>query len=50
MKDQKTIIINNAITIASQTVSEKIFLFLNSRQECAWFARSEFSREKDIVI
>jgi diadenylate cyclase len=50
MKDQKKIIIENAITLARQTGSEKILLFLNSRQECRWYANSVFSRERYIVI
>jgi diadenylate cyclase len=50
MKNQRTIIIRNAINIARQTGSEKIFLFLNSRQECSWFAKSGFRCEKEIVI
>jgi diadenylate cyclase len=50
MKDQKAIIIDNAISIAGQTGSEKIFLFLSNREECGWFAKSGFVRAKDIVI
>jgi diadenylate cyclase len=50
MKDQKTIIIENAINIARQTGSKKIFLFLNSRKECAWFVKSGVRDEKEIVI
>jgi diadenylate cyclase len=50
MKNQKTIIIENAINMAWQTGSDKIFLFLNSRQECLWFAKSRFGFEKEIVI
>jgi diadenylate cyclase len=50
VKDQKSIIIDNAINLARQTGSGKIFLFLNTKQECAWFTKSGFSSEKDIVI
>jgi hypothetical protein len=50
MKDQKTLIIGNAINLARQTGSEKIFLFLSNRQELSWFAKSGFHHEKEMVI
>jgi diadenylate cyclase len=50
MKDQKTIIIENAINIARQTGSNKIFLFLNTMQECRWFAKTGFGYKEEIVI
>jgi len=50
MKDQKHSIISNALNIARETRSEKLLLFLNSEQECRWFAKSAFRDEDNIVV
>ncbi len=50
MKDQKHSIISNALNIARETGSEKLFLFLNSEQECRWFAKSPISAVESIVV
>ncbi|HTZ17906.1 MAG TPA: diadenylate cyclase [Dissulfurispiraceae bacterium] len=50
MKDQKSSVISNALNIARETGSEKLFLFLNSEQECRWFAKSAFKDAGTIVV
>jgi diadenylate cyclase len=50
MKDQKNSVISNALNIARETSSEKLFLFLNSEQECRWFAKSPLSDNESIVV
>ncbi len=50
MKDQKELIIKNALSIAKQTESQKFFIFLNTAQECRWFLRSKFDGKENIVL
>lgn len=50
MTDQKTIIISNALNIARESNSEKLFLFLNTEQACRWFMKSPIKERDSIVI
>ncbi len=50
MKDQKSSLITNALNLARETGSEKLFLFLNSEQECRWFARFGPASDGSIVV
>jgi len=50
MKSQRHIIIREAIAIAAETVSDSIFLFLNSERECTWFVKSEFVGAYNFVL
>lgn len=50
MKDQKNIIIGNALNIARETGSERLFLFLNNEQACRWFSRAPIADRSSIVV
>lgn len=50
MKNQKNIIIENAISIARRTGSQKLFIFLNTVKECLELLRSGLYEENLIVI
>ena len=49
MKDQRKIIIENALQMAKETGSEKIFLFLDTVQACRWWLTAGVD-EKDRII
>jgi len=49
-KEQKKIIVDNAIRIARDTHSEKLFLFLNTESSCRWFSKTAFPDRNDIVV
>jgi len=50
MRDQKSVVTSNAIRIARETLSEKLFLFLNTENACRWFSRAAIADSKDIVV
>ncbi len=50
MKDQKTLLIENALHLVQDTVCEKLFLFLNDLHEFWWFARASISDRERIVV
>lgn len=49
MKDQRKIIIENALRTAKETGSEKIFLFLDTVQSCRWWLTAGVE-EIDLII
>lgn len=49
MKNQKTVIIDNALSIARRTGCQRLFLFLNTEKECMHFFRSGVY-EKDMIV
>jgi diadenylate cyclase len=50
VKDQKIVIIDNALNIARETGSEKLFIFLNNEQACRWFVKAAIGERGSIVI
>lgn len=50
MKDPKTVIIENALRILRESNSDKLFLFLNSVQECRWWQNAGIMDREHIVI
>jgi len=50
MKDQKNLIISNALNIASETESEKLFIFLNNEQACRWIIKAGIRERRRIII
>ena len=50
MKDQKDIILDNALRVSEETGSECIFLFLSTLQECRWWNRRLREYRKQIVL
>ncbi len=50
IKDQKSIIIGNALNVAKATRSDLLFVFLNDEQSCRWFMKASIERRKDIVV
>ncbi|KAF0183706.1 MAG: hypothetical protein FD164_679 [Nitrospirae bacterium] len=50
MKDQKTLLLENALHIVHDMSCEKLFLFLNDLQECRWFTHAAISSRDRIVI
>jgi hypothetical protein len=50
MKNQKRIIIENALIIAKETKSHCLFLFLNTPKDCRWFFKSGLQENTNIVI
>ncbi len=50
MRDQRTIIIENALRAASETGSEKLFLFLNTIPECRWWLKSGIAARDRIIL
>lgn len=50
MKDQKTLLIENALHVVRDTAAEKLFLFLNDAQECRWFVKAAVSDRRPIVV
>jgi hypothetical protein len=43
-KDQKNAILENALSLALKTDSEKLFVFLDTDQDCRWVLKSGFSQ------
>ncbi len=50
IRDQKNVIIGNALNIARETGSAKLFLFLNNEQACRWFIKAVIAERGSIVI
>jgi diadenylate cyclase len=50
MRDPKTIIIENALRLLGETNSQKLFLFLNTIQECQWWQNAGIMGREHIVI
>jgi hypothetical protein len=50
MKDQRTIIIENALKVAAETGSEKLFLFLNTMPECRWWLKTGLTGRDRIIL
>jgi len=50
MKDQKDIILENALRTAEQTGSEYIFLFLATAQECRWWTKVPRAYRQQIIL
>lgn len=50
MKEQRNTVLENALHLLKETGSQKLFLFLNSVQECQWFVRSHIAKKGPIVI
>jgi len=50
MKDQRTIIIENALSLLHQSRSQKLFLFLNTLQECRWWLKSGIKERECIIL
>lgn len=50
MKDQKDIIMENALRTAEETASDCIFLFIATQQECRWWLRSRRPYSKRVVL
>lgn len=50
LKDPKAAIIDNALRIAQETGSEKLFIFLNTKQVCRWFSKAAIERVDGIVV
>jgi hypothetical protein len=50
MKDQRVSIIENALHLLGETKSHKLFLFLNTEQECRWFLKSGLYEKGNIVL
>ncbi|WP_333654896.1 DNA integrity scanning protein DisA nucleotide-binding domain protein [Dissulfurispira sp.] len=50
MKDQRISIIESALNLVSETKSHKLFLFLNTAQECRWFLKSGLAAKDNVVL
>jgi hypothetical protein len=50
MKNQKIVIIDNALHLAKETKSNSTFLFLNTAQSFNWFLKTELYKKDNIVI
>lgn len=50
MKDQRTVIITNALQLAEGTESEKLFLFLDTAPEYLWFLKTWTTGDSRIVL
>jgi len=50
MMDQKTIIMRSALSVAEETGSDRLFIFLDTVRDCRWFLKSKFSKEKGIAL
>ena len=50
MKDQRTVIIENALRVLRETGSSRLFLFLNTIPECRWWLRSGVDEKENIVV
>lgn len=50
MKDQRTIILENALRVAEETGSEALFIFLNLVQDFRWFLKTGISEKDGVVL
>jgi hypothetical protein len=50
MRDQRTIIIENALRLLKETGSQKLFLFLSTVPECRWWLRSGIADREHIIL
>lgn len=50
MDDQRNSIIKNALNLAKETKSHRVFIFLNTNKELSWFLKSDFVNYDDIVL
>ncbi len=50
IQDQTTVLIANALQLARETDSDKVFLFLNSEQSCKVFSNIELVQDESIVL
>jgi hypothetical protein len=50
MKDQKGIILRNALNVADEAASDKLFLFLNTVKDYKWFLKSGMHGQDGIVL
>jgi hypothetical protein len=50
MKDQRKIIIENALRFLKETGSQKLFLFLNTIPECRWWLKSGITERAHIIL
>ncbi len=50
MRIQGTTLIETALHLAVETISDCIFLFLNTAESCDWFFKSDFSDKSNIVL
>ena len=50
MRDQRTVIIENALRVAGETGSEKLFLFLNTLPECRWWLKSGITGSDRLIL
>ena len=49
-QDQEAVLIANALRLARETASDKVFLFLNSKQTCKVFSNIELVKDESIVL
>jgi hypothetical protein len=49
VKDQKSVILSNALNIARETGSEKLFIFLINEQACRWFVKAAITERDSLV-
>ncbi len=50
MRIQGTTLVETALHLAVETISDCIFLFLNTAESCTWFFKSDFSEKTNIVL
>lgn len=50
MNDQRTVIIENALRLLRGSGSQKLFLFLNTLQECRWWLKSGIKEREHIIL
>ncbi|MBF0329313.1 MAG: DNA integrity scanning protein DisA nucleotide-binding domain protein [Nitrospirae bacterium] len=50
MKDQRKIIVENALRMSKETGSEKILLFLDTIQSCRWWITADVKEKKRIIV
>lgn len=50
MRDQRAILIENALAVARETGSHKLFLFLNTLVDYRWFLKTPFAGSAGIVL
>lgn len=49
-RDQRTILIEKALDIATEMENSKVLLFVETVRECRWFLRTDIQRPVEIVI
>ncbi len=50
MKSQRLTLIENALHLSRETISDGIFLFLNTLESCKWFVKSGLAERSNIVL